>query len=113
MYRCEDCSAVLTTKRQWRRHSRGHTRFACRKCGQNCTDYPALQQQLAEHLSTTATQTGPAGSLLATRVLTPSKHRVKRTVSYAEYKAVRLEDPLRLLESSDDDAAGNDPRSQR
>ena len=113
MYRCEDCSAVFTTKRQWRRHSRVHTRFACRKCGQNCTDYPTLQQHLTEHLATTATQTGPTGSSLATRVLTPSKHRAKRSVTYAEYKAVRLTDPLRLLESSEDEAAGKDPRSQR
>ena len=113
MYRCEHCSAVFTTRRQWRRHSQVHWRFACRKCGHNCTDYAALQQHLAEHLATTSTQTGPSGASLAAKVLTPSKHRVKRAVSYAEYKAFRLEDPLRLLESSDEDTSGKDPRSQR
>ena len=113
MYLCEHCSAVITTRRQWRHYTRVQSRFACRKCGHNCTNYSALQQHLAEHLSTTSTQTGPSGASQATRVLTPSKHRLKRAVSYSEYKAARLENPLQLLESSDEDTASKDPRSQR
>ena len=46
-------------------------------------------------------QTGLAGSSLATRVLTPTKHRAKRVITFAAYKAVKMEDSLRLLESSD------------
>ena len=114
MYRCEHCSAVFTTRRQWRRHARIHTRFACRRCEHICANHAELQQHLETHLATTSTQTGPAGATLATRVLTLTKHRAKRVNPYLAYRTANIEDPLGLLESNDDnDKSGNDPRADR
>ena len=62
-------------------------------------------------MATTSTQTGPSGATLATQVL-KSKHRVRRVISYVDYKATQLEDLPRLLESSDDNnESTNDLRS--
>ena len=109
MYHCEYCTAVFTTRRQWRRHTRVHFRFFCRKCEYLCTNYATHCRALSYHFYTDRL----SEASLATRALTPSKHCIKRVVSYAEYKAARLEDQLRLLESSDDNESGNDPRSQQ
>ena len=114
MYRCEHCSAVFTTRKQWCRHARIHTRFACRWCEHICANHAELQQHLATHLATTSTQTGSAEATLATQVLTPTKYRAKRVTPYVAYRTAKMEDPLGLLESSDNnDKSGNDPRADR
>ena len=89
--RCIDVSTVQQSL------LRVHSRFTCCKCDHICVNHADLQQ----HLTTTTAQTRPAGAMLATRVLTPSKNRVKRVTSYVAYNAAKMEDQLRLLESSE------------
>ena len=102
--------SLPSTRSQSRRHTRTHTRFTCRRCEYICSTHA----EMATHIAATSTQTGPAGSSLATLVLTPTKHRAKRVITYAAYKAVKIEDPLGILKSSDEESKlSNDPRADQ
>ena len=114
IYRCNHCPAVFTNRRQWRRHSRTHTPDSL-AIGVSTSLPPMLNcSNIWQHtFATTSSQTGPAGSSPATRVLTPTKHRAKRVIRYTAYKAVKMEDLLGLLEfSNKEGTSNNDPRGE-
>ena len=81
MYHRTFCSAVFTTQRQWKRHTRIHLRFTCNRCQERFEDNAALRAHIATHFSQTATQTGTTGAAIAEKVLTPTKHRHRPRLS--------------------------------
>ena len=110
MHHCTFCTAVFTTRRQWKRHTSIHLRFTCNRCQERFEDNEALRTHIAMHFNQTATQTGAAGAAIAEKVLTPTKHRRRTRLSLQVYQKRQI-DPLGLHDTSDEETT--DPRHKR